>query len=74
MPQKYKPFFLLKTEIHNKQVLNTEPFLCYFRGLRYLTKKWGYEAENPFSYWPAVAVAASEKPQDTPTDLGEAPE
>ena len=36
--------------------------------------KWGYEAKNSYSYSPTVAVAASEKPQDTLTDLGEAPE
>ena len=29
-----KPFFLLKIEIH-AQILNTEPFLCDLRGLRY---------------------------------------
>ena len=62
----------LKTEIHT-QILNKEPFLCFFRGLRYLTNKWGYEAENSYPYWPAVAVTASDNPQDTPTDLGEAP-
>ena len=31
-------FFLLKTEIHMK-ILNTEPILCDFRGLRYLQNK-----------------------------------
>ena len=30
--------FLPKTEIHT-QILNTEPFLCYFRGQRFLTNK-----------------------------------
>ena len=30
--------FLKKTEIHT-QILNTEPFLCYFRGQRFLTNK-----------------------------------
>ena len=31
-------FFLLKTDIHIK-ILNIEPFLCKFRGLRYLQNK-----------------------------------
>ena len=34
-------FFLLKTEIHVK-ILNTEPFLCDIRGLRYLQNKIGF--------------------------------
>ena len=34
-------FFLLKTEIHMK-ILNTEPILCDFRGLRYLQNKTGF--------------------------------
>ena len=34
-------FFLLKTEIHVK-TLNTEPFLCDIRGLRYLQNKIGF--------------------------------
>ena len=36
--QTFKPFFLLKTEIHT-QILNTKPFLCDFWGLRYLQNK-----------------------------------
>ena len=67
------PFFLLKTEIH-MQILNTEPFLCLFRGLRYLTNKMGLWSKKIIFILPTVAVAASEKPQDTLTDLGEAPE
>ena len=34
-------FFLLKTEIQ-MQFLNTEPFLCDIRGLRYLQNKIGF--------------------------------
>ena len=34
-------FFLLKTEIHT-QILNTEPFIYKFRGLRYLRNKIGF--------------------------------
>ena len=38
-------FFLLKTEIHMK-ILNTEPFLCKFRGLRYLQNKmWFWDKQ-----------------------------
>ena len=52
----------------------TQNHFCAFLGVWDIWQtKWGYEAENSYSYWPAVAVSASEKPQDNPTDIGEAP-
>ena len=50
--QMMKPYFSWNFDPYTN--LNTEPFLCHFRGLRYLWNTIGSE----MSYWPIVAILA----------------
>ena len=65
-------FFLLKAEIHT-QILNTEPFLSYIRGLRYLQNKtwfWGRQMYIhlvlQYYLWPWGGLSISLKAPDRP--------
>ena len=54
-------FFLLKTEIH-MYILNTEPFLCDLRWLRYL--------QNKLRFWNRLAILGSRQKNGWPYRRG----
>ena len=62
-------FFLLKTEIH-VQILNTEPVLCFFRGLRYLQNKTQFRNRqvhiHTYLKWSSQPQSGLEMSQRTP--------
>ena len=62
-------FFLLKTEIHIK-ILNTEPILCDFRGLRYLQNKKGFRKRQVHIHtnlkWSSQRQSGLERPRLAP--------